>query len=294
MTVPTFLEGALRRALDAPGLEIVAVKAVGGGCIHNAVHVATTGGAAFVKWNASSPPDLFLREADGLEALRAAGSEIVVPKVFLAAPPTVGAPGFIVMEYLPPAEGRGSTIDEALGRGLAAIHRSTADAFGFETDTYCGPTRQDNTRSTSWIEFYRDRRLRFLVDLVSAARGLSASERRSLDRLFDRLADLLPHAPRPSLIHGDLWSGNVMASSRGPALFDPACAYADREMEFGITTLFGGFSDGFFRAYDEAWPLPPGWRERLPFYKLYHLLNHHLIFGGHYGAEALGIARRYA
>lgn len=247
-----------------------------------------------MKWNASSPPDLFLREADGLRALLAAGSELVVPRVFLAASPSGGSPGFIVMEYLPPAARRDAETDEALGRGLAAIHRSTAAAFGFEADTYCGSTRQDNTRSASWPEFYRDRRLGALLTLVAEARGLSAAERRSFDRLLDRLADLLPHDPAPSLIHGDLWSGNVMASARGPALFDPACAYADREMEFGIATLFGGFSGRFFGAYEEAWPLPSGWRERLPFYKLYHLLNHYLIFGGHYGAEAFAIARRYA
>ena len=97
----------------------------------------------------------------------------------------------------------------------------------------------------------------------------------------------------PSLIHGDLWSGNVLHTVRGPALVDPACAYADREMEFGITTLFGGFSDRFFAAYEEAWPLPGGWRERNPLYQLYHLLNHFLIFGGAYGVEALSLARRY-
>jgi fructosamine-3-kinase len=294
VTPPAFLEAALRRAFEAPGLEVVAVRPVGGGCIHNALHVDTSEGDAFVKWNESSPPDLFLREADGLRALRAAGSELVVPRVFLAEPPSTGSPGFIVMEYLPPAGGRGVAADEALGRGLAAIHRCSAEAFGFEADTYCGPTRQDNTRSTSWVDFYRENRLRFLVDLIADARGLSTSEHRSLDRLLDGLSGLLPHGPSPSLIHGDLWSGNVMESTRGPALFDPACAYADREMEFGITTLFGGFSERFFRAYQEAWPLPPGWRERIPLYQLYHLLNHHLIFGGHYGAEALAIARRYA
>ena len=120
-----------------------------------------------------------------------------------------------------------------------------------------------------------------------------ASELRVLERLADRLPTLLPHETVPSLIHGDLWSGNVLHTARGPALVDPACAYADREMEFGITTLFGGFSDRFFAAYEEDWPLPGGWRERNPLYQLYHLLNHFLIFGGAYGAQALSLARRY-
>jgi len=123
---------------------------------------------------------------------------------------------------------------------------------------------------------------------------IGPGERRLLERLVERLPALLSHETRPALIHGDLWSGNVLATTRGPALVDPACAACDREMEFGITTLFGGFSEHFFDAYEEALPLPGGWRERNPLYQLYHLLNHHLIFGGHYGREALSLARRYA
>jgi protein-ribulosamine 3-kinase len=288
-----FLEDALRRAMGDPGLRIIGVHPAGGGCIHNAARVTTSAGSAFVKWNADVPDDLFLREAEGLGELLAAGSDLVIPRVLLAAAPRGAAPGFIVMELLAPAAGRGAATDEALGRGLAAIHRRSAEAFGFRVDTYCGSTRQDNTRSGSWVEFYRERRLRFLLERLAENRGLAAAEGRVLERLADRLPDLLPHDPPPSLIHGDLWSGNVMATPSGPALFDPACAYADREMEFGITTLFGGFSDRFFRAYDEAWPLPAGWRERNGLYQLYHLLNHQLIFGGHYGADALATARRY-
>jgi fructosamine-3-kinase len=120
----------------------------------------------------------------------------------------------------------------------------------------------------------------------------SSAEVLVFDRLCERLGGLVAPSAPPSLIHGDLWSGNVVASTRGPALVDPACAFADREMELGITTLFGGFSARFFSAYEEAWPLP-GWRQRNALYQAYHLLNHHLIFGGHYGAAALAAAQRY-
>jgi protein-ribulosamine 3-kinase len=291
---PAFLEEALRRAFAEPGLHVTGVHPVGGGCIHSAARVTTSSGDAFVKWNADVSADLFLREAEGLRELRAAGSGLLIPRVFVAEAPAGDRPGFIVMELLPPSSGRGPAIDEALGRGLAAIHRRRSETFGFPSDTYCGSTRQDNTLSNAWVEFYRDRRLAFLLRLIAEERGLTPADRRVLDRVADRLPELLPHEPPPSLIHGDLWSGNVMATVSGPALFDPACAYADREMEFGITTLFGGFSDRFFRAYEEVWPLPPGWRERNGLYQLYHLLNHHRIFGGHYGAEALAVARRYA
>jgi fructosamine-3-kinase len=173
------------------------------------------------------------------------------------------------------------------------LHRVPRAGFGFHVTTYCGPTPQDNRPAEPWTRFYGERRLGPLVQRLEAAGRLGGRERRILERVIDRLPVLLAHTARASLIHGDLWSGNVLATVRGAALVDPACAVCDPELEFGITTLFGGFSDRFFAAYLEALPLPAGWRERNPLYQLYHLLNHHLIFGGHYGDEALAIARRF-
>jgi fructosamine-3-kinase len=288
-----FLEPVLRDALGFPDLRVTGVHAVSGGCIHQAARVGTTRGEAFVKWNDDCAPEVFLREADGLRELRAADSGLAVPEVFAAGGPKADRPAFIVMEYLHPAPGLG--LDEAaLGRGLATVHRRTSTAFGFAVTTYCGPTPQDNAAADSWVDFFGERRIRPLVRLLEKDGKLGSADIRILERLADRLGDLLATNPPPSLIHGDLWSGNVLATAAGPGLVDPACAYADREMEFGITTLFGGFGSRFFDAYEEAWPLPPGWRERNPIYQLYHLLNHHLIFGGHYGAEALAVARRFA
>jgi protein-ribulosamine 3-kinase len=291
--IPTFLEPVLRDEWGVPDLRVTGVDAVGGGCIHHAARVTTTRGDVFAKWNDHCAPDVFLREADGLRALRAAGSGLAIPEVLAASLPEQGRPAFIVMEYLAPAAHRGGD-EGALGRGLAAIHRRSSEAFGFPVTTYCGPTPQDNTASDSWVEFYGERRLRPLVRLLEKERGLGPSDRKVLERLRGRLSELLPKDPPASLIHGDLWSGNVLSTTAGPALVDPACAYADREMEFGISTLFGGLSSRFFGAYEEAWPLPAGWRERNPLYQLYHLLNHHFIFGGHYGTEAMAVARRYA
>ncbi|MFI5183986.1 MAG: fructosamine kinase family protein [Vicinamibacteria bacterium] len=287
------LEEALRAALGNPGLEVLGLRSAGGGCIHSAARVLTTAGDFFAKWNDVVPPDLFLSEANGLREMAAAQSGLVVPRVVAATAPTVEAPGFIVMEHLE-AAASGPGGDEELGRGLAGLHRRRSESFGFPVATYCGSTLQDNARSSDWAEFYGERRLGFLLRLIDRDRPLGASERSVLGRLVERLPDRLPGRSKPCLIHGDLWSGNVMTTTRGPALFDPACAFADREMEFGITTLFGGFSDRFWRAYQETWPLPSGWRERNPLYQLYHLLNHHLIFGGHYAAEALAIAKRFS
>jgi fructosamine-3-kinase len=287
-----FLEGELRRALEAPRLQVLAVDPVSGGCIHHAVRLRTTHGDWFAKWNEGCASDLFLAEAEGLRALRAAGSSLRIPQVLLASLPAEGRPACIVMEYLPSAHGRGIDQD-ALGAGLAAIHARPAAGFGFAVTTYCGPTAQDNRPCGSWPAFYAERRLRPLVEALAADGRLGAPERALVERLVERLPSLVGHEPRPALIHGDLWSGNVLGTLDGPALVDPACALCDPEMEFGISTLFGGFSERFFAVYLERHPLPAGWRERNPLYQLYHLLNHYLIFGGHYGGEALSIARRY-
>ena len=289
-----FLEGVLRQALGDPALQVRGVEPVGGGCIHHAVKLHTTRGDWFAKWNDGCAPDLFLSEAEGLRALRRAGPPgLAIPEVLVALRASADRPACIVMEYLAPGAGAASD-DVALGRGLAAIHARPADGFGFPVTTYCGPTPQDNGASPSWAEFYAQRRLEPLSRRLEEAGRIGPEERRLLKRVIARLPALLAHETRPALIHGDLWSGNVLATTRGPALVDPACAACDREMEFGITTLFGGFSERFFTAYDEALPLPREWRERNPLYQLYHLLNHHLIFGGHYGREALVVARRYA
>ena len=288
-----FLEGVLRQALGDAALEVLGVEPVGGGCIHHAVKVHTTRGDWFAKWNDGCAPDLFLSEAEGLRALREGEPELAIPEVLCALPPGADRPACIVMEYLPPGAGAARD-DIRLGRGLAAIHARPAPALGFPVTTYCGPTPQDNRESPSWAEFYAERRIRPLVQRLEQEERIGPGERALLERLIARLPALLAHEARPALIHGDLWSGNVLATTRGPALVDPACAACDREMEFGITTLFGGFGERFFDAYEEALPLPGGWRERNPLYQLYHLLNHHLIFGGHYGREALAVARRYA
>lgn len=289
-----FLEAALTRALGQGPVTIERTSPLAGGCIHEARRLSTSAGDFFAKWSAGAPPDLFLREAECLAALRSAGGEVVVPRVIAASGPEGGDPAFLLLEFLPPSASGEPMDQERLGRGLARIHRRSAERFGFPNSTYCGATKQDNRSEDSWPKFYGERRLRPLVEALTAEGQLSIAERRVHDTLMERLDTLLPQGSLPALIHGDLWSGNVVWSARGPALVDPACAYADREMEFGISTLFGGLGPRAMSAYQEAFPLPPGWRERNALYQLYHLLNHAVLFGGHYAADANRIARRYA
>lgn len=267
-------------------------RPVGGGCINNAVKLSTSEGDFFLKWNASAPAEMFQKEAAGLlEMFQVENPYLIIPKVIWSKAAD-NLPGLILMEYLnPPKSAVG--FDERLGRGIAWLHRKTADAFGFHHSNYCGTTVQDNTWTKNWPEFYAQRRIWTLVQQIRAVRVVSSGNLKIYEKLVERMPELLPQRTLPSLIHGDLWSGNYMYTGNGPALIDPACYYADREMELGMMQLFGGFSAGVWSAYQEEFLLPAGWPERSRLYQLYHVLNHFLLFGGSYGWQALDIAKSY-
>ena len=267
-------------------------RTMGGGCINHASRLETTEGIFFLKWNASCAADMFAREAEGLNELaEAAGDQLRIPRI-ICSKDVDQTPGFIVLEFLKEGSS-GNSDDEKLGRGLAHIHRFGGDYFGFQHDNYCGSTPQRNSHKNSWLEFFRDNRLQNIIKLIVKQRVLSVTDRHIYDRLLDRLPSLIPDMSTPSLIHGDLWSGNYLFTTTGPALIDPAAYYADREMEFAIVTMFGGFSIRFFSAYNEAFPLSSDWRERNRLYQLYHILNHYYLFGGSYGSQALSVAKSY-
>jgi fructosamine-3-kinase len=122
---------------------------------------------------------------------------------------------------------------------------------------------------------------------------MQADEMKIYEKLVSKMPQLMTHQTFPSLIHGDLWAGNFMFTAKGPALIDPACYYADREMELGMMQLFGGFSSKVWSAYQDEFPPPEGWQKRIRLYQLYHILNHYLLFGGSYGRQALEIAKEY-
>ena len=285
------LRTALEDELAAP---IADVRRVGGGSINEAAVVTTTDGRFFVKWNRHPIPDQFDREAEALDALRGSGTSLVIPAPVARRRPAGTVPAFLVLEYLEPGR-RVADFDERLGRGLAELHRASAERFGFAHDNYCGATPQPNTWEDDWVAFYRDHRLGFQVELAAKKRHVSGSDRDVYDRLLDRLGELLDaEGEVPALIHGDLWSGNLHVAPDGrPSIIDPAAYYGHREAELGMMSLFGGFSSRVYAAYDELYPLREGWRERLPLYELYHVLNHYNLFGGGYGAQAVSIARRF-
>ena len=282
-----------QRLSDKFGTSVVINKTtpLGGGCIHHATRLETTAGSFFLKWNGSCAADMFIREAEGLREMRKARPDpLVIPEVILFREVSV-TPGYLLLEYL--EDGMTSGSEEQLGRGLASLHRFGGEKFGFHADNYCGLTRQDNSWSDDWPAFFGEKRIWALVEKCRKSRGFSSGEIKLFERLVAGIPGLIAPVSIPSLIHGDLWSGNYLFSRKGPSLIDPASCYADREMEMGIMTLFGGFSRTFWAAYHEAYPLPHDWKDRNRLYQLYHVLNHYLLFGGHYGSSAVEIARHY-
>jgi fructosamine-3-kinase len=178
------------------------------------------------------------------------------------------------------------------GRVLACLHRCTATDFGWHRENTIGSTPQHNTRARDWVAFWRERRLGFQLDLA-ARNGYGRALLDSGERLMSVLDGLIGHRPVASLLHGDLWGGNIGASRDGePVIFDPAVYFGDRETDLAMTELFGGFGSDFYAAYREAWPLPPEYATRKTLYNLYHVLNHLNLFGGGYLTQAKGMMDR--
>lgn len=282
------IERAVSDALGEP-FRVRAERAVGGGCINEAVCLEGANRSIFVKLNRADRLAMFEAEAAGLAAIRASNS-VRAPE-----PIAWGIDGercWLALEFL--ALGPGQPFTGArLGEQLATMHRSVATAFGWERDNTIGSTPQPNPWTADWASFLRQQRIGPQLELARS-NGLPAS---TLDRA-ERLQALLPtlfdgYHPQASLLHGDLWGGNWAADAGGnPAVFDPAVYFGDRESDLAMTELFGGFDAGFYRAYDRAWPLDPGYETRRDLYQLYHILNHFNLFGGSYASQARALIDR--
>lgn len=258
------------------GADVVSCRALGGGDVNDAFEARLSDGrTVFVKTNASAPDAMFPAEARGLEWL-AEAEALRIPRVL-----AVDA-RFLVLEMIAPGR-RVAGFDEELGRGLAALHRFGAPSFGLDHDNFIGSLPQDNTPEESWPAFYRARRLEPQLRMA-ADRGLASKRmRRGFDALFGRLETVAGDPEPPARLHGDLWGGNLHVDEAGhPCLIDPAAYGGHREIDLAMMQLFGGFGPRVFDAYDEAYPLSPGWRDRVPLYQLYPLMVHVNLFGPGY------------
>ena len=289
MGLPAALETTLVESMG----KVLEVVPIGGGDISQAARVRSADGAeVLVKWRSGPPTGLFTVERRGLDLLRSPGA-LRVPQVFDQREAAGPCPAYIVMEWL----GQSSTtpqVAEALGRGLAAMHRTTAETYGLDHDNFIGANPQSNRQTTNWVTFFGEQRLGFQMELAAKNGYLPRQRAERLEKLLARLDQWLPTSPPASLLHGDLWGGNWLTTASGdPALIDPAVYYGDRETDLAFTELFGGFSSAFYAAYNDSWPLDPGYNERKDLYNLYHLLNHLNLFGHSYGSSVDRVLARY-
>jgi fructosamine-3-kinase len=280
----------LKAVLRSHGISIAGdakPRAVSGGDISAAWQCSTDRGDLFLKTGPSEFLDIYAAEAEGLRALADARA-VRVPKV--AGVGQSGSDAYLALEWL--EFGRpGREAEKLLGGQLALQHRRSSDRFGWHRDNMIGTTPQLNDRDDDWVRFFRDRRLLIQLQLAES-NGFGGELLREGARLAKNLGQLFGgYRPEPSLLHGDLWSGNWSSVDGVPVIFDPAVYYGDRESDLAMTRLFGGFGSEFYRAYQDAWPLAEGHEKRVALYQLYHVLNHLNMFGGSYLTRALGLIR---
>lgn len=270
---------------NATGLPCVykSVQSLAGGDINVAYKLQCQDRAYFVKLNRSALLAMFEAECAGLHEIGLANA-VQVPKPVVVG--DTGQQAFLVLDYIP-LSSKNAQADRRLGQQLAMLHKQSKPYFGWQQDNTIGSTPQINPANHNWVDFWREQRLGFQLQLA-AQNGFSGRLQSHGQRL---LADLdtffTDYQPQPCLLHGDLWGGNAASDEAGqPVIFDPACYYGDRETDIAMTELFGGFSADFYAAYNAVYALDTGYQVRKTLYNLYHVLNHVNLFGSGYLGQA--------
>jgi fructosamine-3-kinase len=289
MIVPDKLEISLQRISaqisDRTGCNFRAknVTSVAGGCINTTLIIGDGDATYFVKLNAAQCLPMFAAESDGLRELAAANT-LRVPSTMCHG--NDDDHSWLVLEHLTTLGSQSKPDWTQLGRGLAMLHRHSHEQYGWHHNNTIGSTEQVNTPSVNWIDFLREHRIGFQLELA-ARNGYCGRLQVRGEQLLDGIGTLFSgYIPEASLLHGDLWSGNIGFLENGEAvIFDPAVYFGDRETDIAMSELFGGFGGRFYRAYQSEWPLDSGFHTRKHLYNLYHLLNHLNLFGRGYLAR---------
>lgn len=280
----TAIAADISAAIQAP-FTLHTQRPVSGGDINAAYVIADRSGTQYlVKLNTTTRATMFEAEAAGLRAL-AQTQAIRVPQPLCWG--TTPDHAYLAMEYIKFANRSNTHSQIHLGQQLAQLHRITARQHGWHINNTLGTTPQINTPCGDWPTFWREHRLGFQLSLAARNGYTDALQRKGEQLLADIPVFFTTYTPAPSLLHGDLWSGNYGADARNnPVIFDPAVYYGDRETDLAMTELFGGFSDNFYHAYRDEYPLDTNFKTRKILYNLYHILNHLNLFGGGYLRQA--------
>ncbi len=292
----TSLTGAIC-SLFGEGTKIEKASRISGGDINEAYGLVLTGGRRiFMKSNTKENTSFFTAEAAGLRAI-ARTKAIGTPQILgLGTDEDGGGYSFLLLEFIS-GKSRSADYWEDFARQLSDMHRAStigliaSGKYGFGGDNYIGRRRQINAGYDSWTGFFRDCRLE--PQFRDAERYFEKEDWKRIGRMLDHLDEILVEPEYPSLLHGDLWGGNVITGNNGRAwLIDPAVYVGHAEADLAMTELFGGFPQDFYDAYQEVSPLQPGYEHRRDVYNLYHLLNHLNMFGRMYLSEVKNIVRR--
>lgn len=284
-----YLEIWLTQEVSASTL-IKSLHVLGGGSINEAYCIETNSGTFFIKYNlAKRFPGMFMAEKKGLNILREANC-IQVPEVLDYA--ETGKYAYLLLEYVSSGE-PGKDFWQLFGQQLVSLHSITSPVFGLDHDNYIGSLLQRNKAHHTWSEFLITERLEPQTKMAFESGLFDITAIRQIEKLYNKLGDLLPIEP-PSLLHGDLWSGNLITGKDGnPFIIDPAVYFGHREIDIAMTRLFGGFPEAFYESYNHYRPLETGWKERIPLNQLYPLLVHVNLFGGGYVSQVRQIVTKF-
>ena len=262
------------------------IKHLSGGCINEVMLVDDQGEQLVVKKNNKNAyPNMLLKEKKQLEYLNEKSPINYAQPLFYEEDDQYQ---YLGLTY--ETEGRNtSKAQQEFGKLLAKQHRVTAPHFGCEEDNYIGSLPQPNTKKDNWSIFYAENRLLYQTKLAVEKGIVPTDFSKRMEAFCKELPSLFPNEP-PALLHGDLWGGNYfILPSEKPFLYDPACYYGHREMEIGMTLMFGGFTAEFYKGYEEVYPLENGWKERIPYTQLYPNLVHLNLFGESYLSAILKV-----
>ncbi len=281
---------SLQAIIDDCGLTVLRTEQVHGGDINAAFCLHTSNGKYFLKVNqAVLCPDMFLKETAGLSQLKKSRT-ISIPSVISTG--VAGEHQYLLLEWIEKGQ-PDKRFWENFGHQLARLHQQPQSFFGWTTDNYIGRLHQSNKQHSTWDEFYTECRIMPMVEILFNKQLFTRTDINAAGHFCNQLDSLFP-VEHPSLLHGDLWSGNYSVTPDGhPVVFDPAVYYGHREMDLGMTQLFGGFDPRFYEAYHELYPLEPGWEKRLKLTEAWPLLVHAVLFGGFYIGRAREVLRYF-